>query len=461
MSTVKNTTSKVELIYVNNITPFSPKKFYMLAQLVEVTTVQEVVAKLKAGKQRSKEDVLTSMRKAAQIDADIEAGPQKMSLKCPASYIRINTPCRSSTCVHPQCFDAENWFSMMEQTTTWACPVCDKTLNTEELIIDMYFDDILKCTPDAVEDVIVEANGEWHTEDDKYGSPAWMVTAASRPRPVEKEKKVKAEPDTRSFVDSSSELIKPKTEEYLVLDSDDEDDVPLAKAPALRSAPPPNATSSRSQSQIQAAIIDLTLSSDDEADEPPPPSTPTAMSPVQPLTPAPLATDNAGGSFKRKERSPPSQSQDVSWKRPRVEHPANGFTGAPTGDRRLPAQEPPRANPPLAASNHNGFTTYNHNSPPMAPLRAPEYSPPFGGYGQQPNAHRPLPPLPPHPYGHAYNGNYINGASRYTGYPQTAPYSGEASHLPFTANGRPPTLPRPTGPGAQNSNGNRNGDMWF
>jgi C4-type Zn-finger protein len=27
---------------------------------------------------------------------------------------------------------------MMEQTTTWACPVCDKTLNTEELIVDMY-----------------------------------------------------------------------------------------------------------------------------------------------------------------------------------------------------------------------------------------------------------------------------------------------------------------------------------
>lgn len=32
----------------------------MIAQLVEVTTVQEVVNKLKAGKQRSKDDVLQS-----------------------------------------------------------------------------------------------------------------------------------------------------------------------------------------------------------------------------------------------------------------------------------------------------------------------------------------------------------------------------------------------------------------
>ncbi|CEL57495.1 E3 SUMO-protein ligase pli1 OS=Schizosaccharomyces pombe (strain 972 / ATCC 24843) GN=pli1 PE=1 SV=3 [Rhizoctonia solani AG-1 IB] len=447
MSTTKGTLSKVELIYVNNVTPFVPKKFYMLAQLVEVTTVREIVTKLKAGKQRSKDDVLDSMRKAAQIDADIEAGPQKMSLKCPASYIRINTPCRSSTCVHPQCFDAENWFSMMEQTTTWACPVCDKTLNTEELIIDMYFDDILKCTPDMVEDVIVEANGEWHTEDDKYGSPAWVSTATSRPRPVEKERKVKAEPETRSLMDSSAEVVKPKTEEYLVVDSDDEDDTPLA-----RYVPPPKATSSLPQAQIQAAVIDLTLSSDDEDDDPPPhPSTspPAQQAPIQ-------TAESAGGSFKRKERSPASQSQDVSWKRHRVEHPANGFTGASSEERRIPVQEPPNTNRPPSASSHNGYTPYPHSSPPVAPMRPPDYSPPYG-YNQQLNSHRPL----PHQYGHGYNGGYVNGANRYTGYAQSAPYSGEAAHLPFTANGRPPTLPRPTGPGAQNSNNNRGGDMWY
>ncbi|CAE6526871.1 unnamed protein product [Rhizoctonia solani] len=445
MSTTAGTTSKVELIYVNNVTPFTPKKFYMLAQLVEVTTVQEVVAKLKAGKQRSKEDVLISMRRAAQIDADIEAGPQKMSLKCPASYIRINTPCRSSTCVHPQCFDAENWFSMMEQTTTWACPVCDKTLNTEELIIDMYFDDILKCTPDTVEDVIVEANGEWHTEDDQIGSEAWVAAAASRPRPVE-ERRVKAEPDTRSFMDMSPDLIKPKNEEYLVVDSDDEEDIPLSKA-AHRGIPPSSAAPSRPQPQAQAAVIDLTMSSDDEGDDslPPPPA---SSSPVLPLAPTPTS-DSASGSFKRKERSPASQPQDTTWKRPRVEHPANGFTGAQ-------APEPPHNNRPSATSNHNAYAPYSHSSPPVAPLRPPEYSPTYGGYNQQPNGHR---NLPANPYG--YNGAYISGPSRYTGYPQSTPYSSEAAHLPFTANGRPPTLPRPTGPGAQNSNNNRNGDMWF
>ena len=71
----------------------------MLAQLVEATSVQEVVRGLKAGKQRSKDLILKTsefiyrsstiyltrraVKEAAKIDNDIEAGPQKMSLKCP------------------------------------------------------------------------------------------------------------------------------------------------------------------------------------------------------------------------------------------------------------------------------------------------------------------------------------------------------------------------------------------
>lgn len=76
-----------------------------------------------------------------------------MSLKCPVShtvftlyfqiqpklqlsYMRINTPCRSALCVHSQCFDAMSWFSVMEQTTTYMCPVCEKVLNHDDLIVD-------------------------------------------------------------------------------------------------------------------------------------------------------------------------------------------------------------------------------------------------------------------------------------------------------------------------------------
>ncbi|KAG9126524.1 SUMO ligase siz1 [Ceratobasidium sp. 392] len=447
MSNSPGVTCKVELVYVNNVTPFVAKKFYMIAQLVESTSVQDVVKRLKAGKQRSKEEIRQSMKQAAMIDADIEAGPQKMSLKCPASYIRINTPCRSSQCVHPQCFDAENWFSMMEQTTTWACPVCDKILNTEELIIDMYFDDILKCTPDSVEDVIVEADGEWHTEDDKYASPAWMASAASRPRPVEK--KVKAEPDTKPLRQDSMD--KPRPDAFVVLDSDDSgDEAPAprvlnAAADFGRSNGPSSVPVSRSQSQTQGAVIDLTLSSDDEEPSDLPQRVAPSMAP---------AREASVGALKRKERG--TTPQDATWKRPRVEHPANGFVGGQ--DDRVPREEtgPVRSTSRPSPSNQLSHPTYSHSTSSSAHAGR-DY--PGGSAYPYPTHHNGPPVIPP-PNAYRYNHNSYNG--RYQGYPG-APYQAQPEPpLPFTSNGRAhPSLPRPHANSGPGHNNNSRGDPWF
>ncbi|KAF8605057.1 hypothetical protein BDV93DRAFT_470937 [Ceratobasidium sp. AG-I] len=447
MSTTKGGLCKVELVYVNNVTPFASKKFFMLAQLVEATSVQEVVKGLKAGKQRTKEVILKTMKEAAKIDNDIEAGPQKMSLKCPASYIRINTPCRSSTCVHPQCFDAENWLSMMEQTTTWACPVCDKTLNTDELIVDMYFDDILKCTPDSVEDVIVEADGEWHTEDDKHGSQRWMGSLASRPRPAEK--RVKAEPDLQPTRQSSADTNKSKPAEYLVLDSESEDDMPPPRMSIPTSAGP-----SRPQAQAQGAVIDLTLSSDDEDDEPTHPP-PRAALPAEP----PRATSVSD--LKRKERG--TTPQDAAWKRPRVEHPANGFVGGQSDDGRTPTREDSgsvRSNSRPPPPNQLSHPAYSHTTSSSASAGRPDYVAPTYGYSPHHNPAHGMPPA--NPYGPRFNNNNsYTGVNRYNGYPGSPSYTAEP--LPFSSNGRAhPSLPRPhpnSGPGPSN-NTNR-GEPWF
>ncbi|KAJ7813778.1 hypothetical protein B0H14DRAFT_3477555 [Mycena olivaceomarginata] len=58
----------------------------------------------------------------------------KMSLKCPLSFMRITTPCR-------------------------LCTVCENVIDWRELIIDGFFAEILKPTPDSVDDVPVEADG--------------------------------------------------------------------------------------------------------------------------------------------------------------------------------------------------------------------------------------------------------------------------------------------------------------
>ena len=144
----------------------------------------------------------------------------------------------------------------MEQTTTWMCPVCEKVLNVEDLIVDgyalfgslmisdphganpRYFDDILKQTPDSVEDVIIEADGQWHTEDNKYASPAWKAA-----HPVAPPSKL---PSVAQWAASPVKQVangmngvniqdkpRPSNAEIIILDSDEEDEGRLIRQHSL------------------------------------------------------------------------------------------------------------------------------------------------------------------------------------------------------------------------------------
>ena len=156
--------NRIDLTYTN-----APKRHVLVAAICEITTVEILVERLKSQQFRTKDDVLSRMRREAEDD-DIEAGAATMSLKCPFSYMRIATPCRSIHCSHVQCFDAYSFFSVNEQTPSWACPVCHKNIKVEELIMDGYVDDILKRVPQDEDSVVVEPDGSWHTSDGKVSS---------------------------------------------------------------------------------------------------------------------------------------------------------------------------------------------------------------------------------------------------------------------------------------------------
>ncbi|KAJ7309424.1 PINIT domain-containing protein [Mycena albidolilacea] len=161
----------VRMIYINGGQgQLEYKKYYLVVQLVKTTSVSALVDHLLKTRFVSGADIRRQMVASMSKDDDIIAGSLKMSLKCPLSFMRIITPCRSAKCTHSQCFDATSWYSMMEQTTTWLCPVCENVLDWRELIIDGFFAEILKTTPDSVDDVLVEADGEWSTSDGMYSS---------------------------------------------------------------------------------------------------------------------------------------------------------------------------------------------------------------------------------------------------------------------------------------------------
>lgn len=208
--------------------------------------------------------------------------------------MRVKTPCRSILCPHPQCFDADSWFSCMEQTTTWLCPVCEKALNFEDLIIDgsvlfvslnrqlinvyanRYFDQILKDTSEDVEDVIVESDGQWHTSDNKFGSASWL---ASHPGTVPFRLSPSPRESSPASVDeeAAAKAHARKNVEILVLDSDDEDEgrvkQELSDSYPMNtfSSPTSNAGLPTTARQPRGGdVIDLTADSDEDEPQPPP-----------------------------------------------------------------------------------------------------------------------------------------------------------------------------------------------
>lgn len=380
--------NRVEMVYVNSQQPVQSKKFYLVVMLVETTSVEQLIDRLKKGKYRSKQEIMSKMAQAAIADDDIVAGHQKMSLKCPLSYMRIVTPCRSSQCVHSQCFDALSWFSMMEQTTTWLCPVCEKVLNVEDLIVDGYFDEILKHTSDEVEDVIVEVDGQWHSEDNVFGSAEWKAShppakpaARALPSPVKKRSPSPTKPVTNGI--NGHDKPQPSDAEIVILDSDDEDEGRVKRE--LSPSNETNMSSFNSQrtvtypppSQTQHTdVIDLTLDSDDEA--PPVPAT-----------------------KKRKQvEDIPSPTEQI-WKKSRTDG-----TAASPGSSSVAS-----SSAYLNGSHHSGPSSRSmpNGSPSLPPT--PRYTPAYSS-GAQPYGYFPPSPrrIPTHPYLPQSNGTHSSSS---------------------------------------------------
>jgi E3 SUMO-protein ligase PIAS1 len=376
--------NRVEMVYVNSQTnsnqpPPPPKKYYMVVMLVQVTTVNQLIERVKKGKFRSREDVLAQRAQAAKDeDEDIVSGPQKTTLKCPLSYGRITTPCRSSQCVHVQCFDALSWYSVNEQTTTWSCPVCEKPINHEELIVDGYFNSILESTPDTVDDVIVEANGEWHTFDDKYASPTWKGTHKPAPPATGSTPYPKPQVDSTDpsdHVRNSTQEKKHNSGDVLVLDSEEEEE---EEGEVKRELSPSRRERSLGSGFSNTQVIDLTLESDEES------------------------VSDGSSEKKRKAEVDPAVQTDEIWKKSRIGDPPNDVTttravngnvnsptadvmglGGPQGARRFVNG----VSLPQRAPSHGGqYTAAPHAG---SPYTTPYYSQvPTGTFGSQVTTHR-------------------------------------------------------------------------
>ncbi|KIR70994.1 E3 SUMO-protein ligase PIAS1 [Cryptococcus deuterogattii CA1014] len=240
------------------------KRFFFQIVFAEMTTKEELLAKLNKLEPTKAEDAIEQLRRKQEDDDDIVAGTASMSLKDP---VRSFSPSRHT--------------KNADQSLVRVMKIA---------FIHAYVMDILKAVPDTVDDVILEPTGEWHTEDNKYGTASWLAshvksssaTAASTPvarsAPASWSSEIEAKPSVNDMNGTSGGdganrgITGLKRKVVQVIDSDDERDGTPAKSsvpPAGRVAALESSSSvNGSRTGASTPIIDLTLSdSDDETDE--------------------------------------------------------------------------------------------------------------------------------------------------------------------------------------------------
>lgn len=240
------------------------RKFAFVVYLVRHFTPEKLTDRIKRHSVIRKQKVLDAMSRA-NADPDIAATSIRMSLKDPISTLRITVPIRSSNCQHNQCFDGAMFMQLQEQAPQWTCPICTKSIPFESLCVDEYFQEILEKTPITTEKVDIEPNGHWKViKDEEDDSDQANGTSNKRGR--------------ASYDDDFDDLIEldqpdNKKVNGIKRESFNSQSSPIGGAPISLNTPPVTSReTSASQSgskRSQSAVIDLTLSDDEEDEQPP------------------------------------------------------------------------------------------------------------------------------------------------------------------------------------------------
>ncbi|KAJ3341501.1 SUMO ligase siz1, partial [Kappamyces sp. JEL0680] len=136
----------------------APVNYTFMLKLIKTLTSKEIIGKI-SQKVLSKEEVLAS-RKAIQDD-DVVSGDETLALHDPFTRCRIDIPIRSRNCSHPQCFDAATFLQVTRTSKKVECPICYSKLDFNDLLVDGFFQDILRNTAADVEHVILSHDGTW------------------------------------------------------------------------------------------------------------------------------------------------------------------------------------------------------------------------------------------------------------------------------------------------------------
>jgi E3 SUMO-protein ligase PIAS1 len=248
----KNTSydRNIEFVYA-----LTNERFYIVAYLCRISSVEELVTKIASGHKISKDSVLREFAEKEQDD-DVVATSTVLSLKCPISCVRLSLPCRGIGCKHIQCFDATSYLQLQQQGPQWLCPICNKSTPFDQLAVDEYVRDILVRTSSSTDQVTIEPNGRWG-----LSLPGGGNKNSNRKR------KASSSSDFEEVIISGTSTVGGRQMSYTPHTSNSYATPRPPSREASSAAGAGSVPRSASSKRPVAQVIDLTLSSDED-DEP-------------------------------------------------------------------------------------------------------------------------------------------------------------------------------------------------
>lgn len=111
-------------------------------------TVENILAKMKHAQREKGIEMVQKKMAPSESEDVVVANSGCVKLTCPLGMVRMAHPCRGPLCNHLQCFDAAILLRMGQRTLRWRCPVCDKHIVPEDLLLDDYTSEVIAAAPD-------------------------------------------------------------------------------------------------------------------------------------------------------------------------------------------------------------------------------------------------------------------------------------------------------------------------
>jgi len=105
----------------------------------------------------------------------------RLKLRCPLSFERVDIPVRGDSCMHLQCFGLaaylESNMKMRAHNNRWTCPVCSNVLKPHDLRVDKYVQKVLSETTADVDEVLIQKDGSYTVVEDENMDAADRTTS--------------------------------------------------------------------------------------------------------------------------------------------------------------------------------------------------------------------------------------------------------------------------------------------